>query len=258
MLQGMLEEFLHPSQFERNFKPKPRSSESVEFAIKLPNRDQNGDGDPVWMPIDAKFPKESYERLVACMEAGDLAGAEANRKLLLVAVTSFARDIRDKYVSPPRTTDFAILYLPLESLFAEVVREPGFIERLQADFRVTILSPTTLAAYLNALQMGFRTLAVQKQSAEISKLLAVVRKQFQMFGSDLSKVEKRLEESRNALAATVKRTQIMDTKLKSIDVASEQAVGEVFPANGLPDLTDEASAEDGDSDSDGPRLGIAG
>ena len=221
MLEGMLQEFLHPSQYERNFKSKPRSPEQVEFAVKLPNRGENGEGDPLWLPIDAKFPKEGYERLVQHLDAGRLAEAESERKQLLNAVMSFARDIRDKYISPPRTTSFAILYLPLESLFAEVVREPGFIEKVQSECNVTLCSPTTLAAYLNALQMGFRTLAVQKQSAEIQKLLATVRKQFQTFGEELQKVERKLDESRNAIAQTVKRTQVLDGKLKSIDVAGE-------------------------------------
>ena len=238
MLEGMLEEFLHPQQYERNFKAKPRSNEQVEFAIKLPNRDEHGGDDPVWLPIDAKFPKESYERLLACLELGDLAGAETERKQLLNAVMSFARDIRDKYIAPPRTTNFAILYLPLESLFAEVVREPGFIERIQSECNVTLCSPTTLAAYLNALQMGFRTLAVQKQSAEIQKLLAVVRKQFQSFGEELAKVEKKLDESRNAVAQTVKRTQMIDGKLKGIDV---EGVGEGDVMGGLPGVGEVAA-----------------
>jgi DNA recombination protein RmuC len=231
----MLEEFLHPQQYERNFKAKPRSNEQVEFAIKLPNRDEHGGDDPVWLPIDAKFPKESYERLLACLEHGDLAGAETERKQLLNAVMSFARDIRDKYIAPPRTTNFAILYLPLESLFAEVVREPGFIEKIQSECNVTLCSPTTLAAYLNALQMGFRTLAVQKQSAEIQKLLAVVRKQFQSFGEELAKVEKKLDESRNAVAQTVKRTQMIDGKLKGIDVegVGDSDVMGVLPGVGM-------------------------
>ena len=159
------------------------------------------------------------------LDAGRLEAAEAERKVLLAAVLSFARDIRDKYIAPPRTTSFAILYLPLESLFAEVVREPGFIERIQSECNVTLCSPTTLAAYLNALQMGFRTLAVQKQSAEIQKLLAAVRKQFQSFGEELQKVERKLDESRNAIAATVKRTQMIDGKLKAIDVEGEVGGG---------------------------------
>lgn len=225
MLEGMLQEFLHPSQYERNFRSRPRSPEQVEFAVKLPNRGENGEGDPLWLPIDAKFPKESYERLVQHLDAGRLEAAEAERKVLLAAVLSFARDIRDKYIAPPRTTSFAILYLPLESLFAEVVREPGFIERIQSECNVTLCSPTTLAAYLNALQMGFRTLAVQKQSAEIQKLLAAVRKQFQSFGEELQKVERKLDESRNAIAATVKRTQMIDGKLKAIDVEGEVGGG---------------------------------
>jgi DNA recombination protein RmuC len=174
-------------------------------------------------------------------------------------VLSFARDIRDKYVNPPRTTGFAILYLPLESLFAEVVREPGFIEKVQSECQVTLCSPTTLAAYLNALQMGFRTLAVQKQSQEISKLLAVVRKQFQMFGIELAKVERRLDESKNALAKTRHRTQQLDTRLKSIDAATEKDVLTELPAesdDGL--LALEPSVEEPEAADGNPSLGIAG
>ena len=262
MLEGMLEEFLHPSQVERNFKPRPRSPETVEFAIKLPNRDEHGEGDPVYLPIDAKFPKESYERLIKCLEAGDLEGAEQHRKQLLTAILSFARDIRDKYVFPPRTTGFAILYLPLESLFAEVVREPGLIERLQSECNVTLCSPTTLAAYLNALQMGFRTLAVQKQSQEIAKLLAVVRKQFQMFGMDLGKLERQLDSAKTALTRTRQRTQALDTRLKSIDAASDAEVLAELPVDsdgqlGLPEVDSDDGRQD-EGDGGAAPLGIAG
>ncbi len=229
MLAGLLEEFLHPSQFERNFRPSRGGNESVEFAIRLPGRDEDGADAAVYLPIDAKFPKEDFERMIAAIEAGDLAAAAAARKALLAAVLGFARDIRDKYVKPPKTTDFAVLYLPIESLFAEVAREPGFIEKLQSDCKVTLASPTTLAAYLNALKMGFRTLAVQKQSAEIMKLLAVARTQFQRFGEELGKVASKLDESRKAIEQTVKRTGMIDKRLRSVDVATADEVDAMLP-----------------------------
>ncbi|MFO0963740.1 MAG: DNA recombination protein RmuC [Phycisphaerales bacterium] len=245
MLEGMLQEFLHPSQYDRNFKPRPRSGESVEFAIRLPNRGQDGSDEPVWMPIDAKFPRESYERLILAVEAGDADAAASERKALLSAIMGFARDIRDKYIAPPRTTAFAILYLPLESLFAEVVREPGFIERLQSECRVTLASPTTLGAYLNALQMGFQTLAVQKQSAEIQKLLEAVRAQIATFGTELAKAQRKLEESRRAVAATVHRTSVIDKRLRKVDVATPEAVAKLLPAGDLIDAA--ADLEEADA-----------
>ncbi|MFM1830537.1 MAG: recombinase RmuC [Planctomycetota bacterium] len=240
MLKALLEEFLHPSQFECNFRPNARRADAVEFAVRLPNRGEDGEGEPVWLPIDAKFPSESYERLIHHHERGELEAAEIERRQLLTSVLGFARDIRDKYVAPPRTTDFAILYLPLESLFAEVVREPGFIERVQSECKVTLCSPTTLAAYLNALKMGFRTLAVQRQSAEIGRLLSVVRKQFQSFGEELAKVERKLEESRTAIARTVKRTRLMDGKLKGIEAAEELQMQAMLPLSEEEGSVDEA------------------
>ena len=241
MLAGLLEEFLHPSQFERNFRPTRSGGETVEFAIRLPGRDEDGADATVFLPVDAKFPKESYERMLEALDRGDLAGADAARKALLASVLGFARDIRDKYVKPPKTTDFAVLYLPIESLFAEVAREPGFIERLQSECKVTLASPTTLAAYLNALKMGFRTLAVQKQSAEIMKLLAVARTQFQKFGDELTKVATKLDESRKAIEQTVKRTGLIDRRLRSVDVATTDEVDAMLP----PGTDDSAEPDDG-------------
>lgn len=229
MLNNLLEEFLHPKQIERNFKPDPHKGNTVEFAIKLPGRDEKNDKNPVWLPIDAKFPKESFERLIACSDLGDSDGVISERKELLKNVTGFARDIRDKYIRPSRTTNFAILYLPLESLFAEVVREPGFLEKLQRDYKVTLASPTTLGAYLNALSMGFQTLAVQQQSVAIQKLLGTVRTQFQIFGKALAHVETKIEESLSALTPTVQSTKIMEKNLCNIDVHSEMEMNTLHP-----------------------------
>lgn len=242
MLKSLLEEFLNPAQIQLNFKPSRMGSESVEFAIRLPGREEDGNDATVYLPIDAKFPKESYERMLYHLERGEVAEAASERRDMLNSVLGFARNIRDKYVRPPLTTNFAVLYLPLESLFAEVAREPGFIEKVQADYRVTLASPTTLGAYLNALQMGFRTLVVQKQSAELMKLLAVTRKQFQDFGVELAKAELQLNNARKSIAVTVKRTGILDQKLRTIDVATESDVQAMLPLG-----ADEAVADD-DSD----------
>lgn len=244
MLNNLLEEFLHPQQMERNFKPDPHTGDTVEFAIKLPGRGEKDHEDPVWLPIDAKFPKESFERLIACSDLGDSDGVISERKELLKNVTGFAKDIRDKYIRPSRTTNFAILYLPLESLFAEVVREPGFLEKLQRDYKVTLASPTTLGAYLNALSMGFQTLAVQRQSAEIQKLLGAVRTQFQKFGTALANVEKKIEESRLALAPTVERTRMMEKKLRKIDVLPELEMNTLLPPGTGLEITDVDEDED--------------
>ena len=170
-LGNLLEDILTPDQYARNVATKPNGRETVEFALKLPGRDEQ-DGKVVWLPIDAKFPKEDYERLVEASERGDAAAVEQAAKELEARVRSQARDIRDKYVAPPHTTDFGLLYLPTEGLYAEVLRRPGLADSVQREQRVVIVGPTTLAALLNSLQMGFRTLAIQQRSSEVWKVLA--------------------------------------------------------------------------------------
>jgi DNA recombination protein RmuC len=211
----LLENFLQADQYERNVKPNPRSDRLVEFAVKLPGRDD--DGKPVWLPIDSKFPREDYERLVHAADRADAEGAEQAGRALAASVESFARDIRDKYISPPHTTDFAVLFLPTEGLYAEVLRRPGLADKIQRDSRVLIAGPTTLAALLNSLQLGFRTLAIQKRSAEVWKTLGAVKTQFGLFGGLLDKVQKKLEEAGKAVGDASNRHRVMTGKLSKVE-----------------------------------------
>lgn len=215
-LGNLLEQILTVDQYARNVKTKPTESSTVEFAIKLPGP-ENEEGKVVWLPIDAKFPKEDYERLVDAAERGDAVGVEQAGKDLELRVRSEARDIRDKYLSPPDTTDFGLLYLPTEGLYAEVLRRPGLIDSLQREQRVVIVGPTTLAALLNSLQMGFRTLAIQKRSSEVWKVLGAVKTQFGKFGDLLDKVKTKLDETGNTIDDAVRRTRQIERKLRKVE-----------------------------------------
>src|SRR2546429_4217650 len=181
----LLEEMLTPDQFAKNLKTHDDTDERVEFAIKLPG---DGNGAPVWLPIDAKFPMEHYERLAAAQENGDPTAVDAAIKTLETQLKRCARDICEKYINPPKTTDFALLFLPSEGLYAESIRRVGLVQNVQRDCRVTFVGPTTLAALLNSLQMGFRTLAIQRRSSEVWNLLATVKTEFGKFGEALSAV----------------------------------------------------------------------
>lgn len=189
-LSMLLEQILAPDQYEANVKTKPGSAEVVEFAIKLPGQESH---QPVWIPIDAKFPKEYYEHLQMAYDAADADLIEAAQRNLENAIKKMAKDIRDKYVNPPTTTDFAILFLPFEGIYAEVVRKAALLEELQRTYKVVVTGPTTLAAILNSLQMGFRTLAIQKRSSEVWTLLGHVKKEFENFGGMLNKAQKNFE-----------------------------------------------------------------
>jgi DNA recombination protein RmuC len=213
-LGNLLEQILAPEQFERNVSPTGRGT--VEFAIKLPGRDEQ-DGKPVWLPIDAKFPKEDYERLVEASERGDAVAVEQAAKDLETRVRGQARDIRDKYIKAPFTTDFALLYLPTEGLYAEVLRRPGLVESIQRNMRVVVVGPTTLAAVLNSLQLGFRTLAIQKHSGHIQKVLLAVRSDFSKFGEVLEKVKKKLDEAGNVIDDAAKRKNAVERTLRSVE-----------------------------------------
>src|SRR6266540_3553466 len=182
-LGALLEQVLTPEQFARNVKTRDESAENVEFAIKLPG-DENGA--PVWLPIDAKFPTEDYHRLIAAQEQGDTNAVEESMKSLEAQLKRSAKDICQKYINPPKTTDFALMFLPTEGLYAEAIRRVGLVEQVQRDCRVVFAGPTTLVALLNSLQMGFRTLAIQKRSSEVWNLLAVVKTEFGKFGEALS------------------------------------------------------------------------
>jgi DNA recombination protein RmuC len=215
-LGNLLQQILTIDQYGCNVKTKPTSGENVEFAIKLPGPEE-GDDKVVWLPIDAKFPKEDYEVLVDASERGDAAGCEQAIKNLEAAVRSQARTIRDKYIAPPYTTDFGLLYLPTEGLYAEVLRRPGLADSLQREQRVVVVGPTTLAALLNSLQMGFRTLAVQKRSSEVWKVLGAVKTEFGRFGSALEKVKKKLDETGNTIDDAVHRSRQIERRLKKVE-----------------------------------------
>jgi DNA recombination protein RmuC len=209
----LLEQILAPDQYSTNVRTNPDSNERVEYAVKLPGRDSAGD--PVWLPIDSKFPKEDYERLLEAVESGDVSGVAVSAAALDDTVCSEAARIHGKYICPPHTTDFAILFLPTESLFAEVLRRPGVCDRALRE-RVVLAGPTTLAALLNSLQMGFRTIAIEKRSAEVWEVLGAVKTEFTKFGNALATVEKKLNEASNKLGDVRTRSRVLTRKLRNV------------------------------------------
>ena len=215
LLGNLLEQVLTADQYEQNCKVRPRSEERVEYAVKLPGPDD----DPsvhVYLPIDAKFPKETYERIVHAADAADVVALEQASKELEQVVLGFARDIRDKYIAPPHTTDFAILFVPTEGLYAELVRRPGLVDRLQRDCRVNLAGPTTLLSLLNALQMGFKTLAIQKRSGEVWKLLGGVKAEFSKFEDWIAAVQKKLHAASKEMDKAAVRTKQIHRKLAKV------------------------------------------
>jgi DNA recombination protein RmuC len=222
-LAGLLEQVFTPEQYATNVATVPGSAERVEFAIRLPG--QRSDGAPLWLPIDAKFPREDYERLLDAQERADAPGAEAAAKAIESRLRLEARTIRDKYVAPPHTTDFAILFVPTEGLYAEALRRPGLMEALQREFKVMLAGPTTLLATLNSLQMGFRTLALEKRSAEVWEVLGAVKTEFSKFGDVLARTKKKLDEASSTIEAAEVRTRAMARQLRTV---------EALPATGAP------------------------
>lgn len=214
-LSGLLEQVLAPGQYDANVETRKGSGQRVEFALKLPGRDGTPDG-MVWLPLDAKFPQEDYLRLVEAQERGDAQAAGDAARQLDRAVRLMAANIRDKYLDPPHTTDFGVMFLPTEGLFAEVLRRPGLFDALQRDYKVMIAGPTTLAAMLNSLQMGFRTLAIEKRSAEVWNLLGAVRTEFAKFGQVLEKTSKKLQEAGNHIDQAATRTRVIERKLRDV------------------------------------------
>lgn len=212
-LGALLEQILTPEQYATNVTVKPGSLERVEFAIRLPGR--SGDG-PVWVPIDAKFPQEDYQRLVEAAERGDIESANEAGKALETRLRKQAKDISDKYIVPPCTTDFALLFLPSESLYAEVLRRPGLAAALQQNHRVTIAGPSTLAALLNSLQMGFRTLAIQQRTSEVWNVLSTVKGEFGKFGEVLANVKSKLDQASKQIEQTEVRTRAINRKLRDV------------------------------------------
>ncbi len=241
-LGNLLEQILTADQYQRNVKTKPTGGETVDYAIRLPGRDKI-DGEVVWLPIDAKFPKEDYERIVDCSERGDAAGVEQGGKDLELRVRSQARDIRNKYLAPPSTTDFGLLYLPTEGLYAEVIRRPGLMDSLQREHRIVIVGPTTLSALLNSLQMGFRTLAIQQQSSEVWRVLGAVKTEFGKFGDMLDKVKKKLDETGNTIDDAVHRSRQIQKKLRRVEVLPADEAARLLAEEQGPDADDEETDE---------------
>lgn len=211
-LGNLLEQILTNEQYDKNVATKKGSRDLVEFAIILPGKGEH----KVYLPIDAKFPKEDYERLVLAQEEGDVLAVETSSRAIEQRIKLEAKKIRDKYIDPPGTTDFGILYLPIESLYAEVLRRPGLYETVQRDFRVTIAGPTTIAAVLNALQMGFRTLAVEKRASEVWTLLSGVKTEFSKFGDILDKTHDKLRQASNEIELAARKSRTIERKLKDV------------------------------------------
>jgi DNA recombination protein RmuC len=226
-LGALLEQVFAPDQYATQVMTKPGSRFTVDFAIKLPGR--GDDGQPVWLPMDAKFPNEDYERLLEAQRQADPVAADAAAKALESRVRTEARSIADKYVEPPHTTDFAILFLPSEGLYAEVLRRPGLVESLQRDHRVTLAGPTTLLAMLNALQMGFRTLALEKRSSEVWQVLGSVKTEFGKFSEVLAKVKTQTQTVLNSLDAAEVRSRAMGRALRTVDALPQVQVSQLLP-----------------------------
>ena len=238
-LAGLLEQVFTPEQYGVNVETVPGSGARVEFAIKLPGRRE--DGAPLWLPIDAKFPREDYERLLDAQERADAPGAEAAGKAIETRLRVEAKTIREKYVAPPHTTEFAILFVPTEGLYAEALRRPGLMEALQREYRVTLAGPTTLLATLSSLQMGFRTLALEKRSAEVWEVLGAVKTEFGKFGEVLAKTKKKLDEASSTIDQAQTRTNVMTRRLKSVEALSEQRTQALLPGAEA-ELADDDSA----------------
>ena len=237
-LGSLLEQILAPVQYDSNVETHAGSGQRVEFALKLPGRDGTAEG-LVWLPLDAKFPQEDYLRLVDAQEAGDaMAAAEASKQLDR-AVREMAKNIRDKYLDPPHTTDFGVMFLPTEGLYAEVLRRPGLFEALQRDYKVVITGPTTLAALLNSLQLGFRTLAIEKRSSEVWNLLGAVRTEFSKFGIVLEKTRKKIQEAGNHIDQATTRTRVIERKLRDVQGLPQGEAVALLETEALEDDGDE-------------------
>ena len=253
-LAGLLEQVFTPEQFATNVETVPGSGARVEFAIRLPGRGSDGAANaavPLWLPIDAKFPREDYERLLDAQERADMLGAEAAGKAIEAQLKQEARSISQKYVQAPHTTDFAILFVPTEGLYAEALRRPGLVEALQREHKVMLAGPTTLLATLNSLQMGFRTLALERRSAEVWQVLGAVKTEFGKFGDVLAKTKKKLDEASSTINQAEVRTRAMERQLRGV---------EAMPTAGAPGLlglpaSEEASSEASDEPRDDLRAG---
>lgn len=226
-LAGLLEQVLTPEQYARNVETIPGSNARVDFAIRLPGR--RDDGAPMWLPIDCKFPREDYERLLEAHDQADREGVEAAAKAIELRLKQEARSIREKYIASPHTTDFGILFVPTEGLYAEALRRPGLVEALQREHRITLAGPTTLLATLTSLQMGFRTLALEKRSAEVWEVLGAVKTEFAKFGDVLAKTKKKLDEASKTIDAAEVRTRAMARSLRGVEALPDERAQALLP-----------------------------
>jgi DNA recombination protein RmuC len=231
-LEALLEQVLTQEQYGKQVETKPRSNQRVDFAVRFPGR--SADGQPVWLPIDAKFPREDYERLLDAQDRADLPAAESASRALEVRIRQEAKSICESYLCPPYTTDFAILFLPIESLYAEVLRRPGLMDALQRDFRVTLAGPTTLLAMLNSLHMGFRTLALEQQASEVWKVLGAVKTEFERYGEWVARIKEQVQKASDTLDKADTRTKQMRRALKVVEALPEAQSQALLP------LSDEA------------------
>jgi len=230
-LEALLEQVLTIEQYGKQIETKPRSNQRVDFAIKLPGR--SDDGGTVWLPIDAKFPREDYERLLDAQDRADVVGAEAAAKAMETRIRQEAKSIAESYLAPPHTTDFAILFLPVEGLYAEVLRRPGLMDLLQRDYRVTLAGPTTLLAILNSLHMGFRTLALEKQASEVWKVLGAVKTEFERYGEWVAKVREQVHKAADTLDRADTRSKQMRRVLKGVEALPEAEALQRLPLDAL-------------------------
>ena len=236
-LAALLEQILSPEQYEANVKTRKNATEFVEFAIKLPGKD-NGK-EVVYLPIDAKFPKDIYEQYADACEDGDTALVNSTSRQLEATVKRMAKDIHDKYIEPPFTTDFAIMFLPFENIYAEVIRRTSLVETLQKDFKIVVTGPTTLGAILNSLQMGFRTLAIQKRTSEVWSVLGAVKTEFSKFGGMLEKVQKNLQSAGDQLEEVMgKRTRAIERKLRQVEALPAEESRKMLSMNEFTDEED--------------------
>jgi DNA recombination protein RmuC len=236
-LSALLEQMLSPEQYEANVKTRKNATEFVEFAIKLPGKDNSKD--IVYLPIDAKFPKDVYEQYIDAYENGDIQLIDSTSKQLEVTIKRMAKDIHDKYIEPPSTTDFAILFLPFENIYAEVIRRTSLIEILQREYKIIVTGPTTLGAILNSLQLGFRTLAIQKRTSEVWNVLGAVKTEFGKFGGMLEKVQKNLQNAGEQLEEVMgKRTRAIERKLRQVEALPIDESSQMLQ---LEDFTDDSA-----------------
>ena len=240
-LAALLEQVFTPEQYAANVATAPGSNERVDFAVRMPGRDGTPGGAPLWLPIDAKFPREDYERLLEAHERADSAGMETAARAIETRLKLEAKSIREKYVAPPHTTDFAILFVPTEGLYAEALRRPGLVEALQREQRVVLAGPTTLLATLSSLNMGFRTLALEKRSAEVWEVLGRVKTEFGKFGVVLERTRKKLDEAASSIEAAEQRTRVMQRQLRDVEALPEHLASPLL-SGPLPADEDDAAA----------------